>query len=154
VHAGRKGLGKYLKSVYVKSLLLSYQLTHQLAQTFVCRSQCVLPSVINYFFPCVFLQSNAIYRVSQKSPYVYLFLRFDLCVHVPSTGNSMNVRMVAELECITFQFDAVPWQKLAVWGLLDHPVYSAHNSQRRRSPPCKNETYNRYTVEPGYNDTG
>jgi hypothetical protein len=55
IHAGRKGLGKYLKSVYVKaflffSLLLLYQLTNQLAQTFVCRSQCVLPSVVSSFF--------------------------------------------------------------------------------------------------------
>jgi len=48
--------------------------------------------------------------VSQKSPYVYLFFHVDLCVHLPPTGNSMHIGMVAEFVCITFRFDAVPWQ--------------------------------------------
>jgi len=46
----------------------------------------------------VFLQSNAIYRVSKKSPYVYLFFHVDLYVHIPPTGNSMHIGMVTDLD--------------------------------------------------------
>jgi hypothetical protein len=95
---------------YFPSILLLYQLTNQLAQTFVCRSQLRTSVCHELFFSYMFLQSNAIYVVSQKSRYVYLFFHVDLCVHVPPTRNSMHIGMVAELVCITFWFDAVPWQ--------------------------------------------
>jgi hypothetical protein len=122
VHAGRKGLGKYLESIYVKafllfSLLLLCQLTNQVAQTFVCRSQCVLPSVISYFFRACF------YSLVQSTECTrnYLFLHVDLCVHIPPTGISMHIGIVAELVCINCPFDTVPWQRSSSVGTSRPP---------------------------------
>jgi len=126
VHAGKKDLGKYLKSVYVKSFLLFFDTafvpTYKPSgsdirvqipmRTSVCRK---------LFLSYVFLHSNAIYRVSQKSPTSTCFFHLDLCVYIPPTENGMHIGMVAELVCITFRFDTLPWQTSSGVGTFRPP---------------------------------
>jgi hypothetical protein len=72
VHAGKKGLGKYLESVYLKSFLLFFDTTLPTYKPSGSDIRVQIPlrtSVCHkLFLSYVFLHSNAIYRVSLKSP--------------------------------------------------------------------------------------